>query len=97
MRIYDVKSLTLLREEDISYDGHWIEQGDRGFDVIQNGNGYTIFFAAYQNGSKNECPFGVDPGTTIKVSTGGSFDKTTCSNAVESKHVLNLIEFLYDA
>ena len=34
LKIYDVRDFYLFAEEDIAYEGHWIEQGDRGFDIV---------------------------------------------------------------
>ena len=68
LRFFDSSDLGLIETLDISYGGFWSEIGDRGFELIQVGNGYTIFFGAYQTGSDDQCPKSVfSPQTTIVV------------------------------
>lgn len=47
LRFYRANDLSLVTMQDIRYGGHWTELGDKGFDIVQNGNSYIVFFTAY--------------------------------------------------
>lgn len=56
IRFFDSSDLGVIKTYDVSYGGFWSEHGVNGFELIQVGNGYTIFFTAYQKGSgEAEC------------------------------------------
>ena len=50
LRIYSIADLSLIA--DVQLDFHevasnsWVLLGEQGFDIIQNGNGYVIFFTS---------------------------------------------------
>lgn len=75
LRFFDKEDLSEITYMGIAYGGHWINHGDHGFDLVQNGNSYIVFFTAYQQGAEDECPFGTPEGSTIifNVSFASSF------------------------
>jgi len=47
MTFFDsVTDLSVITSIGVSFTGHWRELGDMGFNMIQNGNGYLVFFTA---------------------------------------------------
>lgn len=51
LRFYASEDLRLIATQDIGYEGYWSDLGTGGFDVVANGNAYSIFFTAFQTGS----------------------------------------------
>ena len=52
MRIYSVRDLSLIADVKFDYyaraGSEWILLGEQGFDIVQNGNGYLIFFSSVE-------------------------------------------------
>jgi len=50
MRIYSVADLSLIEDVKFKYFARekWILLGEQGFDIVQNGNGYVIFFSSVE-------------------------------------------------
>ena len=50
MNIYAVSDLTLIASVNFEFyaQNSWIMLGEQGFDIIQNGNGYIIFFSSVE-------------------------------------------------
>ena len=50
LRIYSVADLSLVADVEFDYyaRGSWILLGEQGFDIVQNGNGYLIFFSSVE-------------------------------------------------
>ena len=64
--------------------------------MTQTGNAYQVYFTSYQDGSELQCPFGVPEGAVIVFNPGSAFHGEPCTNSIETKNVLNMVEFLYD-
>lgn len=50
LRVYSVADLSLIAAVEFDYyaRGSWILLGEQGFDIVQNGNGYVIFFSSVE-------------------------------------------------
>ncbi len=51
IRFFDSSDLGVIKTYDVGYGGFWSEHGVNGFELIQVGNGYNVFFTTYQTGS----------------------------------------------
>ena len=72
LRFYSSDDLRLIASKEIDYEGYWSELGTRGFNIVANGNAYSIFFTAFQTGSSKICSSTASPTTVINnVSTLG--------------------------
>lgn len=55
MHFYDQRDLILLTSIKIDYDGSWTKIGDYGFELMQNGNSYSVLFTASQKDKGEDC------------------------------------------